>query len=597
MNFQKKIETKNRVPHFQQGGNIAIGSPKPYTTTLPGINFSPLTLNNAPIEINTTGLTDQINKMRDLSFKREELAFKYKELEYKEGKEYLDLLGDIYKGIGSVNGSVQSMGGIAAVSPAFKDAFSQYNTKKTEYMDQISRAAANKDFKSATATMQKMAALETDPTLNTLKVYAGAMNQILEGADAAKGGGYGIGTKKVMGGFFDILNSPAIDHKKVTDLIQEANYYKALKLKVGDETKFIDDFIKPAYDKAAEKEVVSINPQTGISTKTITKVRPDVGNVKTAMRSRFFNTPEGQAYLESKGFNPDNPNDLNAIAYIDSLVDAQDKVLSSQYAPSIEQDVVEKLIPNYEQANPEKALQQKIAEKKALEEAGVGDAKQYQVEFTDAQKAVRAEWGDGVADDAKVITILRTEKDLIKRDAAVAARAKELGVSAGGEGGYKGKTVKFGFGKNAKEVPATVEGIKQGTQINEKLTKFFSHEGKDYMVTADEDMQADMDDNSMTIKAIDGEDTLTDSQVNAYFKKIGVKDSFESYWFGDNFAKVYELETKPKEEPKTYPKNLVNPLDAAKQLNSQGADNQSKGKFWSAFQDSLATNPNFKVQK
>ncbi|MGB2787799.1 MAG: hypothetical protein WBC13_00550 [Dokdonella sp.] len=599
MNFQKKIETKSRVPHFQQGGNIAIGSPKPYTTTLPGINFSPLTLNNAPIEINTTGLTDQINKMRDLSFKREELAFKYKELEYKEGKEDLDLLGDIYKGIGSVNGSVQSMGGIAAVSPAFKDAFSQYNTKKTEYMDQISRAAANKDFKSATATMQKMAALETDPTLNTLKVYAGAMNQILEGADAAKGGGYGIGTKKVMGGFFDILNSPAIDHKKVTDLIQEANYYKSLKLKVGDETKFIDDFIKPAYDKAAEKEVVSINPQTGISTKTITKVRPDVGNVKTAMRSRFFNTPEGKAYLESKGFNPDNPNDLNAIAYIDSLVDAQDKILSPQYAPSIEQDVVEKLLPNWEQQNPEKAAAADAAKELAKQKAGVGGTeKQYEVEFTAAKKAVSDKWGDEVANDPQVIDILRTEKDLEKRNTAIEKRAKELGVSAGGEGGYKGKTVKFGFGKNIKEVPATIEGIKKGAQINEKLTKFFSHEGRDYMVTADEDMQADMDDNSMTIKAIDGEDTLTDSQVNAYFKKIGVKDSFESYWFGDNFAKVYELETKPKEEPKkTYPKNLVNPLDAAKQLNSQGADNQSKGKFWSAFQDSLATNPNFKVQK
>lgn len=596
MNYLKRIETKSRVPHFQQGGNIAIGSPKPYTTTLPGINFSPLTLNNAPIEINTTGLTDQINKMRDLSFKREELAFKYKELEYKEGRDYLDLLGDIYKGIGSVNGSVQSMGGIAAVSPAFKDAFSQYNTKKTEYMEQAYRSINNRDFKAAGLNLQKAAALETDPTLNTLKVYAGAMNQILEGADAAKGGGYGIGTKKVMGGLFDIMNSPAIDHKKVTDLIQEANYYKALKLKVGDETKFIDDFIKPAYDKAAEKEVVSINPQTGISTKTITKVRPDVVNVKTAMRSRFFNTPEGKAYLESKGFNPDNPNDLNAIAYIDSLVDAQDKVLSSQYAPSIEQDVVEKLIPNWEQQNPEKAAAQEVAKKKALEKAGVGAAeKQYEVEFDAAQKAVAEKFGDGVASDAVTIDILRTEKDLAKRDAAVEKRAKELGLG-GRNDVYSGKTIKLGFGKNIKEVPATIEGIKKGAQINEKLTKFFSHEGKDYMVTADEDMQADMDDNSMTIKAIDGEDTLTDSEVNAYFKKIGVKDSFESYWFGDNFAKVYELETKPKEAEKTYPKNLVDPVEAAKRIDGSGAA-KSSGKFWSAFQDSLATNPNFKVQK
>ncbi len=574
MNFQKKIEVKNRVPHFQQGGtNIAIGSPKPYTTTLPGINFSPLTLNNAPIEINTTGLTDQINKMRELSFKREELAFKYKELEYKEGKEYLDLLGDIYKGVGTVNGSVQSMGGIASISPAFKDAFSQYNTKKTEYMDQITRAASNKDFKSATATMQKMMALETDPTLNTMKVYAGALDQILDGADSTKGGGYGIGTKKVMSGLFDIMNSPAIEHKKVTDLIQEANYYKSLKLKVGDETKFVDDFMKPAWDEAATKEVVSIDPKTGIKTKSITKVQPDIAAVKAATRNRYYTLPEGQAFLDTKGFNPNNPNDPAANAYIDSIVDAQAKVMMSQYAPSIEQDVVEKLVPNWEQQNPEKAAAQEVIKEKAKTAAGVGGSeKQYEVEFTAAKKAVAEKWGEDVANDPQVIDILRTEKDLEKRNTAVEKRAKELGVSAGGEGGYKGKTVKFG--KN--EVPATIEGIKKGVQIDEITTKFFSHGGKDYMVSADPDIQDAMEAAAVTIKDIDGESALSDSQVNDYFKKIGEKQVFDSYMPGvfsdeDNWARIYELESKPKEAEKTYPKNLVNPVDAAKQLNKKTA--------------------------
>ncbi len=198
MNNKTRIYTRG-IQHFQQGGNIAIGSPKPYTTQTPGININPLTLTNAPIEINTTGITDQINKMRDLSFKREELAFKYKELEYKEGKEYLDLLGDIYKGIGSANTSAGSVGGFGSLG-VYGQKQAEINAKRNEIMGKINTASTSGRVKDLFGIVGELSAFETSPEVLTHKTKAGFINDAVKSIQKGDLGVYG---PEVFNNIFD----------------------------------------------------------------------------------------------------------------------------------------------------------------------------------------------------------------------------------------------------------------------------------------------------------------------------------------------------------------------------------------------------------
>jgi len=187
MNQKTRIFSKG-IQHFQQGGNIYVGSPKPYTTQLPGININPLTLTNAPIEINTTGITDQINKMRDLAYKREELAFKYKELEYKEGKDYLDLLGDIYKGIGSANSSAASSGGFGSLG-VYGQKQAEINAKRNEIMGKLSTARGS--VKDISRVANELMAFETSEEVLSHKTKAGFINDAVKSIQKGDLGVYG----------------------------------------------------------------------------------------------------------------------------------------------------------------------------------------------------------------------------------------------------------------------------------------------------------------------------------------------------------------------------------------------------------------------
>lgn len=189
MNNKTRIFSKG-IQHFQQGGNIAVGSPKPYTNNLPAVNINPLTLANHPIEINTTGITDQINKMRDLAFKREELAFKYKELDYKEGAQYLDLLGDIYKGIGSANSSAASSGGFGSLG-VYGQKQAEINAKRNEIMGKLNTASSSGRTKDVFGIINELAAFETSPDVLTHKTKATFINDAVKSIQKGDLGIYG----------------------------------------------------------------------------------------------------------------------------------------------------------------------------------------------------------------------------------------------------------------------------------------------------------------------------------------------------------------------------------------------------------------------
>lgn len=564
MNNRTRIFSKG-IQHFQQGGNIYTGSPKPFTNNLPAVNINPVNLANHPIEINTTGITDQINKMRDLAFKREELAFKYKELDYKEGKDYLDLLGDIYKGVGSVKSTVDSAGGIASISPAFKNVFSAYEAKKSEYLNDATRGFMNRDKNSGITAMSKLMALDQEMGINEHKVYAEALNKVINEA-TMQGGGYGIGTKEVMDGVFGVLQSDKLDYKQVTDLITRANYFKSLKLQVGDETKFLDTFIKPAYEKAAEKQSVTIDPKTGLKTTTIIKVKPDTANLIEAMKARYFGTPEGRAYLDSKGFNPDKRDSPETNAFITEQILAYDKVMASQYAPEIKQDVVEKMIPGY--GDTPEGIQAEILKEKSKQAAGVGVNK-VDEKMKAREDAAKAMFGDD-AYNAQLKTIWTeggTDWQLKAKE-----KAEELGISTKDGGGVGVVSIVSPTG-DVVDVAPTEENFKKNITINEaNPTMFFTDKnGKRFVATVDESV-IEMGKQFKFPSEVTAKDKVVKDKMTPEDAKNWDVNPWEGPgWFNGDIY-IFELPSNgsssktPTPSPGV-PADLVDPREAAKGLN------------------------------
>ena len=581
MNQKTRIFSKG-IQHFQQGGNIYIGSPKPFTNNLPAVNINPLTLANHPIEINTTGITDQINKMRDLAFKREDLAFKYKDLEYKEGKDYLDLLGDIYKGIGSVKSTVDAAGGIASISPAFRDQFSAYNAKKSEYLNEATRGFMNRDKNTAMTAMAKLTSLDQEMGINESKVYAEALNKVI-GEAAVPGGGYGIGTKEIMDGVFGVLQSGKMDYKQITDLISKANYFKSLKLQVGDETKFLDSFIKPAYDKASEKQTVTIDPKTGLSTTTTIKVKPNTSDLIVAMKARYFGTPEGKAYLDSKGFNPDNRDSPEANAFITEQILAYDKVMSSQYAPKIEQDVVEKMLPSY--GDTPAGIQADILKEKSKQAAGVGSGGKEDVKMKAREDAAKAMLGENATNPQLKVIWTEGGEDWQNK---LQEKAVQLGLevnSVDGTGGVGLVKIKKSNGDYA-EVAPTEENFRKNITIDEaNPTMFFTgKDGKRFVATVDESVIKMGKQFKFPLEI-----TTKNKVVRSKMTPADAEKWYVNPWEGPGLfigdIYIFELPTKGAASTPSpgVPADLVDPIEAAKKLNpsnNPAADSTVLSKYY-----------------
>lgn len=571
MNYLKRIEIKKRPQHFQQGGNIAIGSPKPYTTTLPGVNFNPLTLNNAPIEINTTGISDQINKMRQLAFDREALAFKYKELEYKEGADYLNFMGDIAKSINGINGTVKSAGGVSALSPRFRDILSQQESEKQKLFQDIGRATSVRDFKTAESLISKIGQLHNEPKYLEAQALSKAVDDIFD-----KANDYGIGTKIVMDKAIRYIQGEDVD---IFELIKDANYYKALKVSAKDETKFINDFLKTAYDKAAEKKLVTVDPKTGVATTTTTKERPDLAKVKAALRGNLINMQEGRAILEVRNINPDKKDSADLESFVNATVDAYDAMQGANYAPSIEEKIVDKLLPSYDDVTP-------------------GDKKGKQ---TDADKATEAQLEMINRDygfDAKnkmenVISGVVKNKTEGKTEwqAIEEYLAKEGFERLDGTKPSAGKTEKY-RGSSTGIIPydaADTEIIKnlkiEGVSVDSDNLAIKDKDGKRYLIVNGEDAAKKVKEMWPNVKVY--KDKQDDDVV---WKEYGIDPTREDLsgsigrpnplfplsplpLFGGNEKNttIFEIENKPKKTSSSYKGNNVDPVEAAKQLNKKTA--------------------------
>ena len=524
MNQKTRIFSKG-IQHFQQGGsNIAIGSPKPYTNNLPAVNINPLTLANHPIEINTTGITDQINKMRDLAFKREELAFKYKELDYKEGAQYLDLLGDIYKGIGSANTSAASSGGFGSLG-VYGQKQGEINAKRNEIMSRLN--TGNKSVQDLSKVINELTAFETSEEVLSHKAKAGFINESVKSIQKGDLGIYGPGV------FNDVLDHVMKGEEAVPFEYLAKKYTEGLGGSVA--AKDLDGYFKSFDPLFLPQEVITSRVQkNGLVEDEKSYLQKSPEDIFNVINSSLSLDPNGKALkhqLEIAAANVGTTATELLKSNILAKLKANEKSVSKELKGTIR--------PNIQQ-NPDGTFTTTPESKAGSVTEGDKDR-----EFT--MRYITEKYGHNQKDALNLVGVLKGDA-LIQKLEELEKSGKITpigGVGGAGEVGNKGKMVKFGVGRSAKEVPATIEGIKNGTQIKENLTKFFTHDGKDYMVTADPKMQTAMTNAAVTIKEIPGYGTdLADNDVNFYFKEIGEKQRFNSDWLGDNFAKVYELDSK-----------------------------------------------------
>lgn len=586
MNYLKRIEIKRRPQHFQQGGNIAIGSPKPYTTTLPGVNFNPLTLNNAPIEINTTGITDQINKMRQLAFDREALAFKYKELEYKEGADYLDLLGEITKTINGVSTTVKSAGGVSAISPRFKDILSQQQSEKAKLLEEISRAGNVKDFKARESLIAKAGQLYSNPKYLEAQTLAGVIDGIIE--NSAKDDGYGIGTKVILDGALRYLQGD--DKVDIYKLIADANNFKALKISAKDETTFINNFLKPVYDKLAEKQVVTIDPKTGIKKTTTTKEKPDITKVKAALKNSLITMQEGKAFLQARNINPDNPTSTDLDTFVNTIVDAYDTTQAGNFAPSIEEGVVEKLLPSYADTPEGKASG---ANKGRAPSEADENAEAFLIRINneygyDAKNKMEGIIKSLINDAPAGEKWSRIEKKLIEDGFQRLDGKSPTGV----EEEYKGQTTGLvPYDMTDVEIVNLLDDAESVKTTTDKVV-VKEKDGKRYLITDSPEAKEAIRKLWPKTKVV--EENQDDDVV---WKEYGIDPTREDLsgsigrpnplfplsplpLFGGNEKNttIFEIENKPKKTLSTYKGSNVDPVEAAKQLNSASASGDGANK-------------------
>lgn len=176
------LDVIKRVRKFQQGGNIYVGTPKPYTLNgLTKVDISPLTLQNAPVKIDVSGIQKQISQEKDLAFKREELAFKYAELDYKTGKQYMDIAKDVIRSAQELGLAMFKSGDIGG-GPRWEEVMNKFNADTEASMKMIGEGVDSKDinkvFKGAT---QKILTV-TDTGFLNMKAELSAINKVVKEA-------------------------------------------------------------------------------------------------------------------------------------------------------------------------------------------------------------------------------------------------------------------------------------------------------------------------------------------------------------------------------------------------------------------------------
>lgn len=304
------------IKKYQQGGtsNIAIGSPKPYTANLPGINLSGIqgALTNAPIEINTTSIFDQLDKMQRLKLDADKLKFQYEELKYKEGKAYMDFAADMMKTMQtSVKSNLSGIGGFSSM-PRYEPVIRSYNERMAEVREKFTRGFQNRDPHAAMNLLNEVSKIQTDPDYLQAIGEIGYLEKITDHGIKNPS----LTTGRMLTGTLDFASNPTADFSK---FVGDTTPYMANNLKSDDIFKIFENY-RTGLHKSTEgtkTEVGSpkilpsglVEKQHSYSYKTPEQIANDLA-------AMFMSSAGTKQYLETEvhadgtPVNPENPQDV-----------------------------------------------------------------------------------------------------------------------------------------------------------------------------------------------------------------------------------------------------------------------------------------------
>lgn len=536
-NYQKKL-IKSRPQHFQQGGystNIAIGSPKPYTTQLQGVSFNPLTLNNSPIQVDTKGLTEQINRLNDIAFKKQELDFKNKELDFKKDKEYMDLYKDLYAGMSSTAKTANSLGGFAMLG-FLGEQGAEIERKRNEFKDKSLRAAMTGDIKTLVTSANEAGLYETSKEVLEHKAKVQFIN---DASSSIIKGDLGVYGADVFSNMLDyVINGE--DQQAGRTFNNVANGY--LQGRSNSVTaKDIGGFMEKNVDLFDPiKEVRTEILDSGARQQVTSYKKKDLNETTNAFISRLKIDPLGRGQLhilQEQAFAENIPLE----DYIKKLIDP---IMSSKLRP--EEKIIKDEIKAGQFYNEETGLVEKVDDSSSSDRAG-SDGK-----LTDRDKDVLARkesmsalYGPRVANDARLEEVYRIP-DYDKYLKRLNEILPDLGVNVEEE-----DAPVFGA-KEAKDIPLISQAISNG------IARIVEKDGKSYLVTNSKNIQDYMDD-TVRLKNPDVlkvKDSWSDSTINDYLELSGenewdtTQNPFE-YTFDDQEVNsvIYELKDAEENKP------------------------------------------------
>lgn len=527
MNYLYKRSIISRRPFiFQDGGqSVFIPQAQPYRIDIPiaGPSANPAVANK-PVDINTSGLTDAINKQKDLAYKYAELDFRYKDLEYKEGKEYLELLKEQFKGLGNTKEYLEGLGGISNFGE-YKDLTSAFTSQYSKLQSDAALAAGKKDRNGFANAVAGLSSLVTDPNFMELKLRTQTLSKLL---DAATKGEMGYLTPRFMNAFNSHLLGDEASRPPWEQVVKLGTDAAGLKIKTSDVTSLLTDF----YDRYEKNELVKTDVGTRVlpsgQVEVVSEYKvPTIDQLAAEFKSWVLKDEVGKSYLYNQGINPDNPNSEELNNFIYGAISPFYQNLVSKYGPFKEfSKQTEKDVQITEEGkilsiNPATGKPRDFEGDGEGGTGGVGKGKMsdsdkrvaaYQEEFADI-------YGNGVVDDPVLNSIFRTGKN---REEIVAEAKKHLesqgmkplSETLPGKGGTSSVVPGTDF-------PNTLEGIKTKfpqLEIDPETTKLFEKDGILYLVTADDNVKDVVADYELALKK---EDFYLDQMVR---DKVGAND-------------------------------------------------------------------------
>lgn len=313
------------IRKFQQGGstNIAIGSPKPYTTSLPGINIPTL----PDIQINTTSIFDQMEKRERLNLDKDKLKFQYEELKYKEGKAFMDFAGDMMGTFSTVKSNITGLGGLSSME-RYAPVIKNYNDKKMEAMQEFYKQFQYRDPNALMNVQKKILELETDQN------YLQAMGEIglLEKALEYKMKTPSITNGKMLLGILDFASNPNADF---------ALFAPSIMNELADDTTnkdiqpIQDAYLKNLFETTKATKTAVGQPRilpSGLREENFAYSIRTPEQIEEELFGIYKSSPSMKNFLESQGVNPEN--DIDIRNYLKPFANSYHQMLNNSFKPT-----------------------------------------------------------------------------------------------------------------------------------------------------------------------------------------------------------------------------------------------------------------------